>query len=243
MVTRQRAGYTFLWKGHEMDPCDIPVIEWHEAVRRRPAMYIGDAGPLGLLFLVRELLDVPRDPKRFTVTLRGKGLVLQAASVVPSTRPRKEGLPPYIVEVCTHIFIGMDEPATVAGIEMLDASVRPAVFRRTNHAPTALAFVNALSTAMTVESMLNGDSTSFQFSKGRLLSGPDTKPTREEDGVRIAFDPDDQIFGANALRFDWLADIARDFAAVRRVRVEVIDASDDLRFTTGPHTDHGPVLT
>jgi DNA gyrase/topoisomerase IV subunit B len=130
----------------------------------------------------------------------------------------------------------MDEPPTVAGVEVLDTDVEPAVFRSVPQAPTSLAIANALSEEMTIESRRGGIATSALFSRGRLFTGPRSAPTQKDDGILLVLVPDLEVFGPPDRRFHPLAEVVRDFSAVRRVRAEIVDESRNLRFAASPWT-------
>ena len=46
---------------------DIQILRWHEAVRRRPEMCLGEKGLLSLRSMARRLFECPLDPRRLKV--------------------------------------------------------------------------------------------------------------------------------------------------------------------------------
>ena len=213
---------------------DIQIIRWYEAVRRRPAMYIGGTDECHLLWLTGELMECPERPQKITLTLRGQVIEIDSIGVAPSMRPRGNDVPPFLVEACTSLWVGLDHPPTLAGVELLDTSSKPATFRREGRISMALALANALSVEMQVCSRSGGTATRLIFSRGLLTSEPRTEETGESDGLFIRFEPDEQIFGQFALYFERLAIVARGVALVRRIPVDLLDQKRDLRFTFDP---------
>lgn len=213
---------------------DFITVDWHESIWRRPAMYVGSTGILGLQYLVRALLNLLLAPRAVALTLRANRLMIDAVATPLSCRPRKEGLPPYMIELCTNLITPVDDPPTVVGVEVLDIDVTPAQFRRTNQAPSALAMANALSDALTIESRQEGKASSARFLRGALVAGPEVTSTSEEDGVRLMLVPDPHVFGSSEFRFEALAEIARDVSAVRRIAVRLMDEARNLHFTATP---------
>jgi len=217
---------------------DVQIIQWYEAVRRRPAMYIGGTDECHLLWLMGELMECPERPQKITLTLRGQVIEIDSIGVAPSMRPRRNDLPPFLIEACTSLSVGLDQPPTLAGVELLDTSSKPATFRREGSASMALALANALSAEMQVCSRSGGISTRLIFSRGLLTSEPATEETTESDGLFIRFEPDEEIFGQFALYFERLAIVARGVALVRRVPVDLLDRKRDLTFTFDPFIHH-----
>jgi DNA gyrase subunit B len=212
---------------------DIHVITPAEAIRRRPAMYIGDTSLLGLHMLVAELLDVPLNPSRISLRLQGDTLRIAASSVPPSVRPRAEGHPPFLVEVCTALMTSLDSPPTLAGVETLDESRSPATFERLGAAPACLAIANALSSEFEIASSSHGTCSRVAFRRGEVAIPLAEASTDAPDGVEIVFMPDRDIFSTGSFRFSLLARLAREASLVRHVSIELRDEVSGTLFTVG----------
>jgi len=201
----------------------IEVLSGLEAVRRRPAMYVGDTGNHGLLWLVRELLEVPRAPTKISMFINAADLTISAASVPPSVEPRKQSRVPFLVEACTTLHTNLDVQPTLGGLEILDDATNPATFVRVDAAPACLAIANALSKAFAVASISGGVCRRVEFARGALVAPLSASSTTAPDGMSLSFTPDPDIFQGISLRLSMLASLARDFAAVRGVAIEVRD--------------------
>jgi len=215
----------------------IQVLEWFEAIRRKPAMWLGTTQGPRLYWLARELLNVPLNPTRMSLILSGTTLRIASASVPPSVLPRAPGCPPYLVEACTSVHPALDTPATLMGVEILDTRSQPAVFKRVNGTPPCLAIANAFSEAFTFSSFSNGTCWRVSFSRGVMVEPLTSSSSTTEDGLSISFTPDSDIFQDEALNFGQLAHIAHEVASLRRVPIEVRDESSGSIFVAGGGAD------
>ena len=214
---------------------DIHVVTWPEAIRRRPAMYVGDVSShLGLIFLTRGLLDVPLDPTSILISLTGTTLRIDGASVPPSTLPEAPGEPPFLIRICTSFGRKLGPQPTVAGVDALDTTVEPAVFRRLDLAPACLAIANALSSEFMMASRSAGCETRVGFARGVEVLPLESVPTLLPDGLGIAFTPDPEIFRDPRFHFELLAGAAREIALLRNARVELRDLGTGVFFLSEP---------
>lgn len=121
-------------------------VVWPYLVRKRPELYIGGTNTLGVMRIIRDLLDCGTGTSSATVEVRAAAVLIELTCTPPSVAPRAGSTNPFILEPCTSMLINVDTPPTLGQIERLDDSVEPPVFRRDGSLTTALAVANAMST-------------------------------------------------------------------------------------------------
>ncbi|ELZ85124.1 DNA gyrase subunit B [Haloferax elongans ATCC BAA-1513] len=188
----------------------IQVLEGLEAVRKRPAMYIGSTDSRGLHHLVYEVVDNSIDEAlagycdAIEVTLHEDGSV----SVADNGR----GIP-----VDTHE--QYNRPAVEVIMTVLHAGGK---FDNKSYQVSGglhgvgVSVVNALSTELEVEIMRDGAVWHHRFEKGEPVQGAfervrDMEPD-EETGTTITFWPDNEIFETTDFTFKTLETRLRELA-------------------------------
>ena len=203
---------------------NIQVLEGLEAVRKRPAMYIGDVGVRGLHHLVYEVVDNSIDEalagycdtidvtihedNSVSVSDDGRGIPVEM---------HKEGKPAVEV-VMTVLHAGgkfdKDTYKVSGGLHGVGVSC-----------------VNALSTRLEVEVKRDGGVFRMAFERGHtaeeLRRVRDMKPD-EETGTTVRFWPDTTIFLDTVYRFDTLSARMRELAYLNRgVTITLTDERED----------------
>ncbi|ERG89630.1 MAG: DNA gyrase, B subunit [halophilic archaeon J07HX5] len=206
----------------------IQVLEGLQAVRKRPAMYIGTTGEPGLHHLVYEVVDNAIDEAlaghctAITVRVHEDGSV----SVTDDGR----GIP-----VDTHH--NHDRPALEVIMTVLHAGGK---FDNKSYQVSGglhgvgVSVVNALSRQLTVEVKRDGAVWHEQFDRGEPggLERVRTLEDKAETGTQIRFWPDGTIFETTEFSFGTLESRLRELAFLNSgVEIALIDERDDHKET------------
>jgi DNA gyrase subunit B len=188
----------------------IQKLEGVEAVRKRPAMYIGDTGERGLHHLVYEVLDNSIDEalagfcKHIEVVIH----VDNSVTVVDDGRGipvdmHKTEKKPAIEVVLTILHAGgkFDKKAyTVSG----------------GLHGVGVTCVNALSEWLEAEVKRDGKVHHMRFKRGRTASKLEVIGKAKGTGTKITFKPDGEIFPVIEYKYDILANRLRELAFLNR---------------------------
>ena len=200
------------------DADKIKVLEGFEAVRKRPAMYIGSTGSYGLHHLVYEVVDNSVD----------------------------EALAGHCTKI--KVFIHMDNSVTVIDngrgipVDMHKTEKRPAaeVVMTTLHAGgkfdneaykysgglhgVGVSVVNALSEELEMEIKRDGKVYYQKFLKGKPQSDLEVIGTTKRRGTKIKFKPDGSIFEETEYSFDILSERLRELAFLTKgINIYILD--------------------
>ena len=209
-------------KGHHYDATSIQVLEGLEAVRKRPAMYIGDVGPRGLHHLVYEVVDNSVDEAlagycdEIAVTIEKDGSV----TVVDNGR----GIP-------VDLHATTKKPALEVVMTTLHAGGK---FDSKSYRVSGglhgvgVSVVNALAQWCEVEVLKEGTLYSQRYEIGRPTGPMKTRPAergRKGTGTTTRFMPDPSTFADTSFHYDTLAGRLRELAFLNSgLRIRLTDA-------------------
>ena len=198
----------------------ITVLEGLEAVRKRPAMYIGDTDVRGLHHLIWEVVDNSIDEALagFATTVRIE--VLKDGSVAVSDDGR--GIPTDI-----HPTEG------ISGVELVMTKLHAG--GKFDHGAykvsgglhgVGVSCVNALSADLEVTVKRGGKVHSMRFKRG-VPQGPlEEIGTTEETGTRVVFKPDGTVFRTTEIEWDVVQTRLRETAYLMGSRGIVLELED-----------------
>ncbi len=188
----------------------IQVLEGLEAVRKRPAMYIGDVGVKGLHHLVYEVVDNSIDEAlaghcdtvEVTITPQNGIRVKDNGRGIPVDMHAKEGRSALEV-VMTVLHAGgkfdKDSYKVSCGLHGVGVSC-----------------VNALSTLLRAEVHRDGKKYEQEYSEGKPQFPVREIGTTDYRGTIVTFQPDLSIFQASEFNFDTLAARLRELAYLNK---------------------------
>ncbi|MBN1574137.1 MAG: DNA topoisomerase (ATP-hydrolyzing) subunit B [Deltaproteobacteria bacterium] len=203
------------------DADTIKVLEGFEAVRKRPAMYIGSTGSAGLHHLVYEVVDNAVDEalaghctkikvyihtdNSITVIDNGRGIPVD----MHKTEKRSAA---EVVMTTLHAggkFDG-DTYKYSGGLHGVGVSV-----------------VNALSKELDMEVKRDGKVYHQKYVMGKPLEKLKVIGTTTRRGTKITFKPDDLIFEETEYSFDILSERLRELAFLTRgIKINIVDERD-----------------
>ena len=232
MGEKEKETVTGKAPGHQYDAKSIKVLGGIEAVRLRPAMYIGSTGEMGLHHLVWEVVDNSVDEAlagfadeiNVTVHADNSVTVVDNGRGIPVDMHQTEKRPAAEV-VMTVLHAGgkfdSDTYKVSGGLHGVGVSV-----------------VNALSDWLELEISRDGTVWEQAYEKGKPTSKLKQTGKTRKTGTRVTFHPDPEIFDKTEYSFDLLSQRLRELAFLNKgLKITLTDErtekSAEFRFTGG----------
>jgi DNA gyrase subunit B len=200
----------------------IQVLKGLEAVRKRPAMFIGDVGKRGLHHLVYEVVDNSVDEALVGYCTAIKVIIEANGSV--SVEDNGRGIP-------IDIHKTEKKPALEVVMTVLHAGGK---FDKGSYKVSGglhgvgVSVVNALSVWLEAEVHRHGFTYKQRYERGKAVTNVEKNGTSQKTGTKITFMPDDEIFQTMGWSFDVIAERLRELAYLNKgLDIDLIDKRTD----------------
>ncbi len=179
----------------------IKTLEWREHIRLRPGMYIGKLGDGsshddGIYVLIKEVMDNAIDEhmmgfgKKIDVSVNGREVRI---------RDFGRGIPlGKLTEVVSRMNTGAkyDSKAFKKSVGLNGVGVKA---------------VNALSSRFIIRSVRDGQERITEFEHGIITKEHQQRPTDDENGVEVVFEPDEALFGNYHFVSEYIDSLLRNY--------------------------------
>lgn len=208
----------------------IQVLEGLEAVRKRPAMYIGDIGIKGLHHLVYEVVDNSIDEalaghcNKIDVTINEDNSI--------TVRDNGRGIP-----------VDYHEKEKKSALEVVMTILHAGgKFNKDSYKVSGglhgvgVSCVNALSSHLSVKVFRDGKIYTQEYERGKPLFDVKTIGETTEKGTETTFKPDDQIFITTEYKYEIIATRLRELAYLNKgITITITDKREMEENGVGPH--------
>jgi DNA gyrase subunit B len=203
------------------DSSNIKILEGLEAVRKRPAMYIGGTGQDGLHHLVYELVDNSVDEAIAGFCTEVEVILHIDGSVMVSDNGR--GIP---------VDIHKDRKISAAEVVLTVLHAGGKFDKDTYQVSAGLhgvgvSVVNALSETLDLEIKRDGQVYQQKYQRGKPMTSLEVVGKTNTTGTRIMFMPDGDIFPERSFSFDVLSNRLRELSFLNKgLKIHIHDEKD-----------------